>query len=215
MNKYVLPSVVVAIIVGVGIGYYASQQCPMFGSKNGMINETKCALRRGMEHLWADHAVWDRQFTISTIAGLKDIDASKERLLKNQDDIGNAIIPYYGKETGAELTRLLKEHITIGGDIVKAAMAKNDTRVKDLDKQWRANAVQIAQLLSKANPHWTETELTTMFNKHLDLLTQDLHLRLSGNWQGEIAKADETVAQARMMGKDLADGIIQQFPEKF
>jgi len=207
--------VVIAVILGIGAGYYGAKQYPMFGGKNGALNETQCALRRGMEQLWSDHAVWDRQFTVSTIAGLKDADASKERLLKNQDDIGSAIIPYYGKEAGTQLATLLKEHIGIGGDIVKAAMAKNDTRVKDLDKQWRANATQIAQFLSNANPHWTETELATMFNKHLDLLTQGLHLRLSGNWQGEIAKADETVTQARMMGKDLADGIIKQFPDKF
>jgi hypothetical protein len=46
-------------------------------------------LRLTMRKLWEEHVVmYTRNYTISSLAGLKDADKVAERLLKNQDDIG-------------------------------------------------------------------------------------------------------------------------------
>jgi len=71
-----------------------------------------------MRRLWADHVIWTRDYVVAAIAGTEDADAIATRLLKNQDDIGNAIVPIYGQDAGAELTRLLREHITIAVDLL-------------------------------------------------------------------------------------------------
>ena len=73
--------------------------------------------------------------------------------MKNQDDIGNAVATYYGDAAGRQLTTLLKDHIAISGDIVKAAMANDNAGVKAGDDRWHQNAAQIADFLSKANPN--------------------------------------------------------------
>jgi hypothetical protein len=44
-------------------------------------------------------------------------DAASKRLLKNQEDIGNAIVPYYGAAAGTKLTDLLKQPILIAVDL--------------------------------------------------------------------------------------------------
>lgn len=207
-------STVIAAVFGIGVGYCAAKQCPVIERKS-VPSESQSALQRFMKKLWIDQTIWYRQLMVSTIAGLNDIDACKDRLLKNQYDLGNILVPYYGKNIGTQFTMLLKEHMFIGDQIIKASMAKNDAWIKDLDEQWRTNTIQMVQLLNRVNPHWTKMQLTAMFNKHLDLLSQDIHLRLNGNWEAEIAKADEVIAQIRVMGKDLADGIVKQFPERF
>lgn len=168
-----------------------------------------------MEKLWTDHVLWTRQFIVSAVAGLGDADAAAQRLLKNQEDVGNAIIPFYGQDAGEQLTKLLKDHILIAADIVKAAIAKNDSKVKELDKKWHVNADEIATFLSTANPNWGKDALVNMLNEHLKLTTQELVYRLKGDWKSDITNFDQVFEQARMMGKALADGIIKQFPHHF
>ena len=65
--------------------------------------QTKAALHDAMRKLWTDHVAWTRLFIISAAAGLPDKDATTQRLLQNQTDIGNAVGEYYGKPAGAKL----------------------------------------------------------------------------------------------------------------
>jgi len=78
-------------------------------------------LRLGMHKLWEDHVTWTRNVILNIIDDLPGTQQAVDRLLKNQDDIGNAIKPVYGDAAGTELTRLLKEHITTAADLLKAA----------------------------------------------------------------------------------------------
>src|ERR1041385_2366156 len=80
-----------------------------------------------LRDLWVDHTGWTRNYIISYVAGLPDTTIVAERLLKNQEDIGNAIKPFYGSQAANKLTILLKAHITGAVDILKAAKAGNTT----------------------------------------------------------------------------------------
>ena len=64
-----------------------------------------------MRELWTEHAFWTEKYIVSYIAGLEDQKPVLARLLKNQDDLGNAIKPYYGEEAGNKLAQLLRGHI--------------------------------------------------------------------------------------------------------
>ncbi len=57
-------------------------------------------LKMDMRMLWEDHITWTRNYIISAIADLEDAGKVAERLLKNQDDIGDAIKPVYGMPQG-------------------------------------------------------------------------------------------------------------------
>src|SRR5262249_48092821 len=70
-------------------------------------------LRVNMRKLWEDHITYTRNYIISAVAKLPDTDAVAARLMKNQEDIGNAIKPFFGDAAGTKLTGLLKDHITI------------------------------------------------------------------------------------------------------
>ncbi len=61
-----------------------------------------------MRELWTDHAVWTRMYIIESLRDSPAAAPAAARLLKNQEDIGNAIKPVYGEAAGNQLTALLK-----------------------------------------------------------------------------------------------------------
>lgn len=173
------------------------------------------ALRQGMRMLWTDHVVWTRGYIVAAIAGDPSAKVALTRLMKNQDDIGNAIVPYYGAAAGSKLTALLKDHIRIAGEVVAAAKANQSAKLKDADARWHKNAADIAAFLSGANPNWKREALTMMLNDHLSLTTKEATMRIQKNWTEDAATFDRIFEQAMGMADALADGIVKQHGPKF
>jgi len=172
-------------------------------------------LRVAMQKLWEDHITYTRNFIISALAGLSDQDAVTKRLLKNQDDIGNAVKPYYGDDAGKKLTALLRDHILIAADVVKTAKAGDKKLLAKQQQRWTANGKDIAAFLSTANPNWAKVDLEEMLQKHLDLTTGEVVGRLTKDWAKDLASYDEGHAHMLMFADTLTDGIVKQFPDKF
>ena len=169
-----------------------------------------------MRKLWEDHITWTRVFIMSAVGDLPDKAAATDRLLQNQVDIGNAIKPYYGDAAGDKLTMLLKEHITTAAEIVAAAKAGDKAKQDDATKRWFANADQIADFLSGANPkNWPQAEMRSMMHDHLNLTTKEVVARLQGDWAGDIKAYDDVHQQILHMADGLSMGIINQFPKQF
>jgi hypothetical protein len=174
------------------------------------------AFHDAMRKLWEDHVIWTRQFIVSAAADLPDKGPATDRLLKNQNDIGDAIKPYYGSEAGQKLTKLLREHITIAAEIVTAAKASDAAKQEDATKRWFTNADEIAAFLSAANArNWAEPELKAMMHDHLKVTSEEVTARLKGDWSADIAAYERVHEQILHMADMLSDGIIRQFPAKF
>lgn len=173
--------------------------------------EVKTAMRK----LWEDHITYTRNAVISILSDLKDQDAVVKRLMKNQEEIGNAIKPYYGEEAGNKLTTLLKEHISEAADVVKAAKSKNVVSLKGNQDKWKANARDISDFLADANPKWDRGKLKSMLLRHLDLTTGEVVSRLARRWEQDINNYDNGHDHMLMFSDMLVEGIAAQFPEKF
>src|SRR5215831_6052208 len=91
-------------------------------------SQSPASLRAALRKLWSDHVIWTRQYIVSAVADLPDANAAAGRLLKNQEHIGRAIVPFYGDGAGTALTNLLKQHIMIAVDLVAAAKANNQAK---------------------------------------------------------------------------------------
>lgn len=172
-------------------------------------------LKMTMRKLWEDHVTWTRMYIVSAAADAPDASLAAQRLLKNQEDIGNAIQPYYGNEAGDKLTVLLKDHILMAADIIKAAKAGNTKVVAEGQQKWSQNADDIALLLSGANPNWPKQALKDMLQMHLDLTTEEVVARLAKDYAKDISTYDKVHEHALSMADALSDGIIKQFPQKF
>jgi hypothetical protein len=213
MSKKPLTGIFLAILmIGAIVSGIAN---PLIVAQGQTITQKQVDFKMEMQRLWEDHVTYTRMFIVETAANISN-DVTVARLLKNQEDIGNAIKPYYGDAAGNQLTALLKQHIVIAADVVHAAKAGDSTALDAANKQWFANADQIALFLSQANPtYWPESAIKSMLYEHLNLTTAEAVARLHGDWTTDIQTYDKVVTQAMMMADGLADGIIGQFPGMF
>jgi hypothetical protein len=177
--------------------------------------EAGSSLRRAMYRLWVDHVIWTREYVVSAIDGAPDAEAAAGRLLKNQEDIGNAVAGFYGDGAGAALTDLLKQHIMIAVDLVDAAVKGDQERFAREDKRWDENAAAIARFLSGANPYWPEKEVHDLLSLHLTLTRREAVARLNKAFDDDVTAFDDILTEILTLADALTDGIIQQFPARF
>ncbi|RRN69497.1 glycosyltransferase [Peribacillus simplex] len=185
-------------------------------TQENCISQSEVKFQNEFRKLWMDHVLWTSNYiTSATTAGAEDQKQVLSRLLKNQEDIGNAVKGVYGEEAGNKLTDLLKEHIVIAGKIVDAAKTGKEALVKQLNKEWYRNADDIAAFLSGANPYLKDEDLKKLLYIHLKLVTNDLSASLAKDWDARIVAIDEGVTHIILMADAISAGVVKQFPEKF
>lgn len=169
-----------------------------------------------MRKLWKDHITWTRMAIVSFAADSPDLKATEARLLANQDDIGNAIKPYYGKADGDKLTKLLKEHIVGAVTLMSAAKSGDDAATAKAKTAWYVNGNQVADFLSSANPKsWSKSAMRSMMKAHLDQTLNEAVNRLNGRFAADIRDYDRIHRHILMMADSLSAGIMRQFPKRF
>jgi hypothetical protein len=176
----------------------------------------RTAFHDAMRALWEDHIVWTRMVIVSAADDLPDLSTAVGRLLRNQDDIGDAIKPFYGDAAGEQLSALLQEHIVVAADVLTAAKAGDSAGVEAALAAWYANGDAIGAFLADANPRqWDRAEMQAMMREHLDLTLKEAVARLDGRYADDAAAYDEIHVQILHMADMLSDGIIAQFPGQF
>jgi hypothetical protein len=175
---------------------------------------SRWGLHDTMRSLWEDHIVWTRMAIIGIVDDRPDQSSAVDRLLKNQDDIGDAIKPYYGEAAGEALSALLREHITGAADLLVAA--KSGVGFEAAHAAWYANGDEIGAFLANANPrNWDRAEMQAMMKDHLDLTLDEAVARLGGDYAADVVAYDTIHSQILHMADMLSDGIVAQFPGSF
>lgn len=211
MSKRIPACIALALLAGAMAPVVAEGQLAAV-----QVRDKKVELSNDMRKLWEDHVFWTRLFIVSAIGNLPDFEPTTNRLLKNQNDIGDAMKPFYGNEAGDELTNLLRNHVVAAGDVVAAARDKKQDLLKAASDRWYANADSIATFLNQANPtHWKSDEMKSMMKDHLDMTLDETTQRLQGNHKVEIETYDRVRDQALKLADMLTDGILMQFPDRF
>jgi len=180
------------------------------------VSQKQLALEQDMRKLWEDHVTWTRLAVISLTTDAPDTQATVDRLLRNQADIGKAVKPFYGAKAGNALTALLRQHILIAADLIAAAKAGDAEAVSAEQARWQANADEIAAFLSHANPRsWKPAAMRSMMRSHLRLTTDEVVARLQKRWADDVRAYDRIHVQILHMADMLADGLVAQFPARF
>ena len=174
-----------------------------------------------MRKLWEDHVTWTRLAIVSAVGStdgvvLPDTTATVTRLQQNQDDIGAAIVPYFGQAAGDQLATLLHAHISGAVTLLLAAKAGDSAAVDRAKAAWYANGRQIADFLSAANPkYWPQDTMREEMQAHLDQTLQEAVDQIQHNVDKEAGDYDAAHEHILMMADLLSAGIIQQFRGQF
>jgi hypothetical protein len=169
-----------------------------------------------MRKLWEDHITWTRLAIVTFADGSNSFDATATRLLTNQQDIGDAVKPYYGQAAGDRLAALLHDHITIAVEVLQAAKAGDSAALADASTRWYANANDIADFLAAANPRfWPDQVMRAAMKTHLDQTLAEASDELHAKYSASVADYEAVHAHILAMADLLSSGIIGQFPRRF
>ena len=171
-------------------------------------------LKIAMRKLFTDHVIWTRMFIVDLLANSPSIDNTTNRLLKNQEAIGNCMKPFFGDTAGDTLISLLKDHITITIDILKAIKIEDTIKSIALETDVVTNAENIATFLSTINPCYSRDELIEMLETYLILVKYQFIARMNRDYNSDIMYIDMGIHHILMISDYLFKGIIERFFEE-
>jgi hypothetical protein len=186
---------------------------PWFNSS--CISEKEVRLKSSMRLVWEQHVYWTRMTIISLAFNLPDVDFVTARLLRNATDMGDLLRPFYGNRIAAKFSSLIREHLVIAAELVKAAKAGDQKAVAAAERRWYANGEEIADFVSTINPFISEKEFKEMFFEHLALTKSEAVFILQKDFKSSIAVFDKIEAEALQMADTITVAIVKQFPKKF
>jgi hypothetical protein len=178
--------------------------------------QDEIALNSAVRDLWSDHMQWTYATVDAFFHNQEALQPQLDRLLLNQQDIGAAIVPYYGQEAGDHLADLLTTHINQAVPVLTAARDGDQAALDTALDDWYVNAQEIADFLSAANPdNWPQSATRPLLEAHIDQTTAYAIDLLEGNYSQAISNYDAAFDHMMMLADTLAEGIIAQFPEQF
>lgn len=162
---------------------------------------------------WYEHVMYTRNTILAMLSSGNDATESISSLMKNQDDIGRLLRPFYQNSQVDTLVELLKNHISMAGGIVTAMMSKSESNI--LVDNWKNNCQEIFNALVNLNPRWEQTNLLSLWEEHLTLTINEIKFRIDENWTSDLLNFDRILNNIQQISEIFSDGIIKQFPEEF
>lgn len=152
-------------------------------------------IESAMDKLWSEHVWYTREFLIASVAKVDTTDIL-ERLMQNQEQIGSLYGQYMTKKDQTSLTKLLKEHIQIAGQLVA------DPTNKQLLDKWYVNAQGIADSFGAGT-----RELRVMMKHHLQLTLKEF-TELQAQSPQNIQTFDLVLQQAYVMAEMFSKKLV-------
>jgi hypothetical protein len=178
--------------------------------------EAQIGVYSAMRQLWSEHMQWTYATVDAFIHNQEGLQGQLDRLLTNQADIGAAIGSFYGQAAGDQLTELLTTHINQAVPVLTAAQAGDTAALEIALEDWYANAEEIADFVSAANPeNWPQSATRPMLEGHIDTTVDYATDLLQGDYASAIEHFDEASHHMLMLADTLAAGLIAQFPDQF
>lgn len=188
----------------------------------GQINQTdiiitpaEASLWLQLRTLWQEQVFWKRLAAQAIIQGSEERGPVLNRLMRNYEDMAEILGPYLGNKNADEYGDLIEEHLQITTEFVTAAMEENQTALEDATERLYKNADEIAVFENTTIPKLALDDRKAIWYEYLSLNRDETAVLINMDYNASIETFDLIEEHASLMADSLANGIIQQFPERF
>ncbi|HUR78668.1 MAG TPA: hypothetical protein VMZ22_12030 [Acidimicrobiales bacterium] len=178
-------------------------------------NKLSYELAKTMQRLWADHAMWMRQYMVAAVDERPEAAEAAARLLRNADDIGNTFEDYYSRRVARRVAKLLRQHAVVAIDLVDAARRVDRAKFANIDAVWTSNGEDLVDELCARNESWSNQELLTAWESVRQFTKNELTARLEQNFDRDVEAFDHVLSATMDFGDHITDGILRQFADEF
>jgi len=129
-------------------------------------------------------------------------------------ELGEALLPYYGKKAGHDFTKLLQNQQILTQELVIAVLKKSDVEVVKKSEAWKLNSTKVSTFLAKLNPYLSAGLTRNLFSEiHASLLAmiQDRHQK---KWKEELTAYDSYREKNLEFGQLCTKALENAFPKK-
>ena len=177
------------------------------------VTRTQHAVR----DLWIDHLFWIRSVVSAATQGDKAARQEADRqVVENARHIAGVIEPFYGTPASEKLFGLLAGHYKAVLDYLSASIPSPAAdRKSSAVEKLTANAEEIADFLSSANPYLPRETLLALLVSHGGHHVSQIDQIQAGDFQGEAETWREMKRHIYILSDALVNGIARQFPDRF
>ena len=177
------------------------------------VSASEIKLRSSLRNLFTQCLNKQRSLTVKILTGAQDSQTAQDKLTASVNKIGDVFKAYYGDSTGSQITALFAQYIQAAADYANAVNKGGDKA--GIISGMHGKAGDIANLFNSFNTSWSKSGLSDALNRYCALSVKEIDME-----HISLGKPDEkifmaTFRQSAEIGEILAEGIANQFPDKF
>jgi hypothetical protein len=155
-----------------------------------------------MMAMWSDHGFLTIMVLMAKGSSLSEVETNgyMNRLLLNQDNIAYYFVPKFGQTAAESVSKLLREHIALAGDLIDA-LKSGDGSAEQKKAAWYDNAERIGAALfglqGTGAPYLGKAQWVGEMKMHLDLLSTLVGAYLGKNFEQSMRAMDPYLKHIR------------------
>lgn len=176
--------------------------------------ESTFDLQMKLRQLWGQQAILTRNVMLCIVDTLPGEVVAINLLVKNQDEIGEALIPYFGIENSEVITEFLYSNVNFSIEVFKAARV-DSVIAKDAFKKWHENSGKFCLFLKRISLKIPSGELKLILSSNIGLTFDELSSYVNGDLDSEKLIFEKVRNKFQQVADKMSNGIFEEFPEMF